>query len=315
MDVSHNTVKYHFPDKFDSEQTGSLDKILTKNGKLLLQALYEHPGLSHKELYECLDTSASSLSNLISKIEQITPKLLEVQKRGRNSYYSLSPAACDYVKQELIDNGTKKIRQFHSTLYTDTAFEQAFSALKDFQQASGNDWDLKLDELLNGNAVWVDPKLYGLFHTFSENIILIRKSGNIDVLKKIYDTVKQTILIKRIQNYLDKQLLSYYQLEALFNLETTNLQSAMELVDEIFYYLAKCDFKPISIPYINSSISSEEAYGLTKCLCQMKEEFDHLYQGRNKAQVVHDWKQKYQSDSILLFYIAEKCQNCRNRIL
>lgn len=310
MEIYNTTVVNTHLDELNPEITSLFNNSLTKNGKQILQILYEQPESSHKELYEAIGTSASSLSNLISKIEQITPKLLNVEKRGRNSFYSLSPIARDYVKQELIENNAKKIRPFQTQTYTNVAFDQATSALKDFQQAAGKDWDLKLDELLNDNAMWVDSKLYGFFHTFIENIIVLRKSGKNELLDSIYTIINQNILIKRIQNYLNKQLLSYYQLEALFTIENTNIQAAMELVDEIFYFLVKCNFNPVSIPTTDKSITSEEYYGLIKCICQMKEEFDRFYSNHGKAQAVRDWKQKYHSESILLFYIAEKCCTC-----
>lgn len=86
-----------------------LNAALSKTGKSILLTLYQNPRIQQKVLAANINTSAASLSNLLSKLEVIRPALLNIEPEGRSKYYSLTRIAEQYVCSELMPKGTYHI--------------------------------------------------------------------------------------------------------------------------------------------------------------------------------------------------------------
>lgn len=296
----------------DSETLSLLNKCLTKTCKHVLRIIYEQRKIQQKDLCHLMNTTTSNLSNLISRIEAITPALLIVEKSGRAKYYSLTPIAHTYVKQELLGNDFSKVRAFSSTIYSDDLLQKAQHSLHDFKQRAGNDWDIILDNLLSGKENSFSP-LSQSFSNLMDDMKKMKICNQENSINKLYELLNQNILKKRIEQYLKESLADYFQLKPLFDLEQRNQQAAFELIDAIFENI---NINNININNINNNlsfqISPNSSFVDPKTYYELYNGINKLIQKAvakkyyTKTDVMEFWQKSLYTTNIILFYIAEK---------
>lgn len=285
-------------ESLDPETVARLNKALTKTCKQIIHAIFLHVKIQQKDLSAALHTTSSSMSNLLSRIDLISPKLLIVEKSGRAKYYSLTPIARAYAEQELKDKEGPKIRSFSSSSYSETLFNEALNSLYVFQSKAGNDWDIALYNCLSNEP---DPPsvLTPYFINFINNMKQLKIKNLENSLKKIYEILHDNILRKKIIHYLETSLKEYYHLLPLFEVEKKSQQAALELIDDIFKNRACKNYRPN-----NSFVMEDKYFLLYDTINQMSNDVKNLE--FDKTQIVTYWKEKYCSQSITFFYIAEK---------
>lgn len=147
--VAINTSNLHnslTPDVIDY-----LNSSLSKLGVSILRELYRSPQMQQKNLAASIHTSTTSLSNILSRLENIQPQLLVSERVGRSKYYSLTEIANSYVVQVILPQ-TNKIHTFSSRSQRDILISETLKAFYQFQDTAGSEWDIILDDLLLSNS-------------------------------------------------------------------------------------------------------------------------------------------------------------------
>lgn len=295
----------HEHSQLTSETILVLNKYLTKTCRQILVSLYNSPRMQQKDLSSTINTTASSLSNLIGKIEAISPQLLTAEKSGRAKYYSLTPVARTYVRDELLKNEPSKIRSFSSTSYSDELFEKTLYCLKEIQNKAGSNWDIALDGLLTGHEESPSSLTY-YFDNFIDNLKKMKICHSESSLNKIYELLNNSILIKRIDLYLADSLKDFYRLSPLFELESNSKEpwAAFKLIDDIFSNISGDNER---IRPNSSYVEIETYYDLYNTILHMiKDASAHCY---SKEEALKHWESLYCSQNNSLYYIAEKYVN------
>lgn len=286
-----------------------LNTSLSKLGVSILKELYQAASpLQQKTLAANVHTSPTSLSNILSRLEAITPELLNSQRIGRSKYYSLTGFARAYVAQELL-TAPGKIHPFAAHSQNSALLSETLDILHMFQSKAGIEWYFALDDLLSGKSseYETDTELMELFSDFLDNMANMKLQNQSEYIHEIHKQLEQKILIGRLDSYLKAQLAPYYALKPLISLAKQDYETAALFIDYVF--AVKIDTGLFSVPELPGSFSvpvSELEYNkITKQLADMAN--DIIDRRGNKLQVLEIWKKRYHTDSHCLMYIAEKC--------
>lgn len=293
----------------NSKLIENLDKPLTPSYYEILKNLYDTPNLTPKKLSARLGKSPNSLSNMLARINEITPPLIESEKIGREKQLRLSEVGKAYIKsQEASSDKQTKVLKFSDSL-RDEAFKNAMHALDDFKKYDPDDWFIKLDDYLTGHPTTEDASLNNSYNKFMSNIRLLRVNGYHMTLRDIFDSLEDRTLTKRIQNNLDQSLDHFYQLETLFSLANAQPQSAFEIIDDMFLRIFPETLGPL--PDISSRPHKKlfpEAIFAT-AFCQISNmAHTALLKHWDKNHAIESWEQMFCTKNIIFYYAAEKCQ-------
>lgn len=286
----------------------ALKKSLSKTHIAILKELYHHPYLQQKALAANIHTTVSSLSNMLGKIDLITPPLLTTKSVGRSKYYALTEIASTFVAQEILPSEMSNIHTF-SSAGKDSLLTDTLETLYCFQNLAGKEWFLTMDDILCGNEAENSDELMEVYKSFMNHMAMLRIQQKDSALHNIYDVLSHSILIRRIERYLDNALEDYYALEPLFDLEKQDVGKAFALIDDIFAELRPSAFprdKACENSYADS-ISQEQYSIIFRRLSGMIYEFCTEY--HNKAAAIAHWKSVYFCTNASLLYIAEKCNS------
>lgn len=301
------------PQKTDTLTPGIIDELnnlLSKNGKSVLLTLYHTPRIQQKVLAVNINTSPTSLSNLLTRIGAITPPLLRIEQVGRCKYYSLTKIAEQYVASELIRKETYNIKTFFSVPANASLYDEARSILYQFQSLAGSEWLLILDDMLLGGTN-TDEAKSELFHLYTQ---FINKMKQMYVQKaslsihKIYDELSNSILVSRLENYLKNSLKDSHALIPLFDLEKQNPQTAIDLINYAFAEMKPKIFEKEDLslfPGNDLPVSAEQYNAIFHRLLMMVNEFADCHGA--KLKVRKSWEETFCTSNITLSFIAEKC--------
>lgn len=286
-----------------------LNDSLSKLSIAILKELYNSPQIQQKTLAANIHTSPSSLSNIITRLEAIQPQLIKTERVGRSKYYALTEIAELFVTQELLPK-TAKIRPFTPYPQEDLT-NSTLRIIYQFQKTAGQDWEILFDDMLSGNTqtAIANQELNDLYVDFINNVTQLKILHQTSSINEILTTLGNSILIRRLEHYLNDTLKNYYILEPLFKLAKQDYEMAAMSIDYIFAEIYPSYF-PLSVS-LNSpkdTLFSEEQYlKIFHELVKMFNEFN-VYHG-DKAKILEHWKTKYCSTNLSLTYIAEKCSN------
>ncbi len=287
-----------------------LNNILSKTGKSVLYELYRTPRIQHKALAVNINTSPTSLSNLLTRIGTIDPPLLRVEQVGRSKYYSLTKIAEQYVASELIQKETYNINTFFSVPANDSLYDEARRILYQFQSLAGNEWLLILDNMLfnDTNTDEAKDELFTLYTQFINKMKQMYVQKESLSIHKIYDELSNSILIGRLENYLKNSLKDSHALIPLFDLEKQNPQTAIDLINYAFAEMKPQVFGKDDLslfPDNDLPVSAEQYNAILRRLLLMVNEFAD-YHGA-KLKVRKNWEESFYTSNITLSFIAEKC--------
>lgn len=287
-----------------------LNASLSKAGKSVLLALYRTPRIQHKVLAVNINTTPNSLSNLLSKMEAITPPLLDIEHAGRAKYYSLTRIAEQYVASELIPKETYNINTFFSVPTDTSLFDETLKILYQFQSLAGSEWLLLLDNmLLNGtNAGKNNDELSNLYTQFIVNMKQMYVQKETLSIHKIYDELSNSILTSRLENYLKNNLKDTHALIPLFDLEKQNPKKAVELINYAFAEMKPQVFGTDDLSLFSNHdlpVSDEQYHAIFHRLSVMVNEFSGSHE--SKLQVLKNWEKTLYTSNVSLDFIAEKC--------
>lgn len=287
-----------------------LNSKLSKSGKSVLLSLYRTPRIQQKALAVNNNTSPTSLSNLLSKIEAIRPPLLNVEHSGRSKYYSLTKIAEQYVASELIPKESININTFFSFPTSASLLNETLNLLYQFQSLAGSEWLLILDDMLsNGSDTSeAENELFGLYTQFINNMNQMHIQKETLSIHKVYDELDNNILIRRLENYFKNNLQESDALIPLFDLEKQNPQKAIRLINYAFAEIKPQVFGTDDLSLFSDNdlpISSEQYHAIFRRLSMMINEF--LNQHETKLQMLKNWEKVFYTSNLSLDFIAEKC--------
>lgn len=128
-------------DTFESETSidknimDELNRTLTKSHREILNVLHSSPNLTPKSLSARLGKSPNSLSNMLSRINEINPHLIHDEKVGREKQLRLGTIGIAYLEaQESSSDKPKKILKFSNSA-RDEALKNALLSLNNFKNA------------------------------------------------------------------------------------------------------------------------------------------------------------------------------------
>ncbi len=284
-----------------------LNASISKLGVAILKELHASPQIQQKTLAASIHTSPSSLSNILNRLEAIQPQLIKTERVGRSKYYALTETAELYVSQELLPKASN-IHPFTPYPQGDLT-NDTLRILYQFQKTAGQDWEIFLDDLLSEDkqTTITDNELNDLYLDFMNNVTQLQILHQISSIHEIMNALGNSILIKRLENYLSRTLKNFYVMEPLFKLAKQNIETAIQSIDYIF-----AEIYPTCFPLQASStftvdmfFSEEQYLRIFRELLKMSNEF-LKYQG-DKTKALSHWKLKYCSTDFSLTYIAEKC--------
>lgn len=311
MDVrAQNTNSFFTSEiKLSQETVNLLNSSLSKTGLAILKSLHFQPHQQQKVLAANVQTSVTSLSNIINRLESIRPPVLVSERIGRAKYYSLTPLAEKYISQALFNNTPSNIRPFYVHSSEQLLGDATIQILYRFQLLAGTEWQLLLDNFLVGISDNENDQLAEIFNEFMSNLKKIRIQQNEGVLYKIYDLLGQGLIVKRIESLLQNELKKPLALEPLFQLERQSIQNAIALIDNIFYEIEPkvFIFDKKQVHLFNTNISDEQYSKIFYTIFRMSQEVDHL--NGDKQIAIDSWTKEYYSNNFSLVYIAEKCCN------
>lgn len=287
-----------------------LNAALSKTGKSVLYTLYQNPRIQQKVLAVNINTSAASLSNLLSKLEAIRPTLLNIEQAGRSKYYSLTNIAEQYVCRELMPKGTYHINTFFTVPAGASLLDETMEIIYQFQNLAGSEWLLILDNLLlNGaDTSEAEDELINLYIQFTNNMKQLYLQKETLSIHKIYDKLSNNILVSRLENYLEHNLKDSHALMPLFDLEKQNPLKAVELINYVFAEMKPRIFGKDDLslfPNNDLPVSEEQYHAIFHQITMMANEFFNRHEP--KLQILKNWEKAFCTSNIALSFIAEKC--------
>lgn len=285
-----------------------LNATLSKSGKSVLLSLYRTPRIQQKVLAVNINTSPTSLSNLLSKMEAIRPPLLNIEHSGRSKYYSLTKIAEQYVASELIPKESFKIDTFFSIPTSTSLLNETLNILYQFQSLAGSEWLLIFDDMLSGGTNTDMNELSDLYTQFINNMNQMYMQKEILSIHKVYDELSNNILIRRLENYFKNNLQESNALAPLFDLEKQNPQKAYRLINYTFAEIKPQIFGTDDLTLFSSTdlpISTEQYHALFRRLSMMINEFSNQYE--TKLQMLNNLEKTFYTSNLSLDHIANKC--------
>lgn len=169
--------------------------------------LEKQEGLSNKELAQAVDTTPTSLSNIILKFENFSYRLIEGKSCGRKKCYYLTELAWEYVYllEETGKDDEKRTSIFQQEEWLlRQRFKEAFEELK---KRHGEDWEYIIEDILLKRIFCLedvgeteDKRLVNEIIFAIEMALEKEYDGNIDLCMKALSS--SVILSKRIEEYL-----------------------------------------------------------------------------------------------------------------
>lgn len=318
----------------DAAQTSSLQNsahsmnTLPKSFRKILTTLYSSPCMAQKVLAANLQKSPTNLSNIIARMNVITPQFLTCEKNGRTVCYSLTEEAKRYVEEKLLpeepahtvpltvcpaDNLTPSTGSGSpSSDSPRTAETKRF--LTQFQAKAGAGWAIILDNYLyhehggiyEKNDFNFDQSLYNLYDGFMNNMTLLRLEEDFSSIHQIYSILGNEILTQRIDSYFNVKLEGHYSLLPLFELEKRNTEKAFTLIDYIFTQIKDTVSPDTDMSFAALPVNRQE-YLLIKDRINIMVKGFSKYHG-NVLQAVRDWQKEFFTANTCLYFIALECE-------
>lgn len=287
-----------------------LNAALSKTGKSILLTLYRNPRIQQKVLAANINTSAASLSNLLSKLEVIRPALLNIEPEGRSKYYTLTRIAEQYVCCELMPKGTYHISTSFAAPADTSLLIETLEFFQQFQSLAGSEWSFILDSMLlnNTDTSRAGDELTRLYSQFINNVKQMYLQKSSLSLQRIYDELSDSTLVSKLKNYLNQNLKDSHPLLPLFELEKQNPQKAIKLINYIFAEMRPQIFEKdelLLFPNNDLPVSEEEYLAIFHQLTMMTNEFFNHHE--TKLQILKKWEETFSTTNITLYFIAEKC--------
>lgn len=151
--------------ELNDELIGKIDDFLSRQRREVLETVYAHKRISHKELAAGIGSTPTSLWNICQNFRSFQPALLKTEVQGRFKYYELTDLAVAYVEHRRRQEQEQNRRTAAFPAVTGQgredrlALEQSMSALI---AADEGGWEMTLENyfvnFLCGSVFAVGPE-------------------------------------------------------------------------------------------------------------------------------------------------------------
>lgn len=276
------------------------NKSITKTGLLILKVLAEHEGLQQKDLCDAVHTSKNSMSNLLSRMDSIRPKLLNATVSGRTKSYSLTSEARAYLQLQGHPAGRTNIYSFTDINSVEFIGKQAVESLQRLRCQLPQPWATSLHKILTGTASPADDSTSDACHDFIDKMVSLTLEGHPAALDRVYAAISNPILVDVIKGKINDTLgPDYLLLLPLYKLEKQDPQYALALINELISdmyptIMQKCALTP-------KKVSDTEYYALFYAVSQMRNQF---LQCISKEEAIKLWTNSYLKKSMIPQHLA-----------
>lgn len=304
MNSTSISKEREYPD--DSHMPLSADVIalyneqITKTGLLILKALDEHGELQQKDLCDVVHTSKNSMSNQLSRLGSIQPKLLNVTALGRIKIYSLTDEARAYLQVHMPPANNSNIRSFTDVNGSEYVGRQALESFGQLRYRLAEPWKVSLNKILTGQVEPLDNDISDSYHRFMNQMASLTLSGHSAALSRVYTAISDTILAAGIKEKVADMLGKDYQLlMPLYRLEVQDPQYALTLIDEILSDMYPAIMQKSSP--VPRKVTDEEYYALFYAVSRMRNQF---LQCATKEEAIRLWTSPYLHKSWIPQHLA-----------
>lgn len=193
----------------NEQMNKEIKHFLTKKRSAVINVLAEQGELSQGELALAVNSTVTSLSNILLKFERYQYKLLEVRSSGKYRYYALSDIAKTYLN-DLEKQADLEKDSVTSSEGDEKLFQHAEECLEDLKKIHGDEWQTKFDNALvrriYGSGETLDSKSELLVEQYLKCLEILTMQNNGEVLGEVLALVANSILRDRIES-----LMNYFE--------------------------------------------------------------------------------------------------------
>lgn len=196
----------------EEEQLSEIESFQPPMTKRKLDVLYElkkSGRLSQGELARKMGIRPTALANILLKLDDYSPKLLNKEYEGKYCYYALSEQGCRFVEENLnLDLGG---RVKESSALQDREDEELFQVAKrsvdSFKEQYGDEWHAAFDDVLiryvRGSSYLPDENSKLLAHQYLRSLELLTIHQNDKLRNQTLALLKGSVGLSRVTEFVD----------------------------------------------------------------------------------------------------------------
>lgn len=196
----------------EEEQLSEIESFQPPMTKRKLDVLYElkkSGRLSQGELARKMGIRPTALANILLKLDDYSPKLLNKEYEGKYCYYALSEQGCRFVEEKLnLDLGG---RVKESSALQDREDEELFQVAKrsvdSFKEQYGDEWHAAFDDVLiryvRGSSYLPDENSKLLAHQYLRSLELLTIHQNDKLRNQTLALLKGSVGLSRVTEFVD----------------------------------------------------------------------------------------------------------------
>ncbi len=220
--------------ELSEKQIHEIEKFVFRKREQIMRVLFAEGEITQGQLAENINSTVSSVSNILLKFDQFKYKLLNCDSRGVRKYYSLSVIGMAYM-QHLSDKS--KVQKDDSFNSANGAYllQEARRTYKYFQDKMDEDGEIRMEDTLLRLSFCIDndstsedvEKFLNYMYCLEKLIIM-----NNDVY---FDKALQLIQSNILRNWIIRFLEGFYLFLPILNLleEKTNILVVFTVLENI----------------------------------------------------------------------------------
>lgn len=173
--------------------------------RTVFETLIAKEQLSQGDLAKAVGSTATALSNLLTRFDKFEYRLLEVQNVGKYRYYKLSECGRAYL--EAIGQSTDCETESESKSVESSLFQEAESSIREFKELNEDKWKSNLNKalmrLVNGRGSFLDKKGEMLVKRYLRCVELLSWRGNHTVLNLVLALMSDDILRDDVEAFME----------------------------------------------------------------------------------------------------------------
>lgn len=294
--------KQSIKNELNDELIEKIDGFLSRQRREVLETVYAHKRISHKELAAGIGSTPTSLWNICQNFRSFQPALLKTEVQGRFKFYALTDIAAAYVeeKRRQEQERSRRTAVFPAVTASDledrAALEQCMSALTALDES----WEVTLENyfvhFLCGADLPVGTEEKELIEKMLSAVRRLVFSDDQSGYDSFFDRYLQNpILQSRVEEYMKP----FYCLEELRGLLEGGEHDAWDV-----YHMLDVIFGRDAGENGHEKLGfGKEAYGtLQKTLLWLRSR----EAGRSKEEVYRDLQGRFSCGSMLSIILADR---------
>ncbi len=220
--------------ELSEKQIHEIDKFVFRKREQIMRVLFTEGEITQGQLAESINSTVSSVSNILLKFEQFKYKLLHCDSRGVRKYYSLSAIGVAYMQYL---SGKSKVQKDENIICANSAYllQEARRTYRYFQDKADEDGEILMEDTLlrlnfciNNNSTLEDVDKFLKYMYCLEKLIIMNNEVYLD---KALQLIQSNIL----RNWIDRFLERFFLLLPILNLleDKTNVLSVFTVLENL----------------------------------------------------------------------------------